>query len=94
MRHAAVRKRRDANEKPIIAALRAVGATVVQLSSTDVPDLLVGYRGLNWLLEVKSDGGDLSQGQADWFRDWRGEGGVVRTPEDALRRIGISATRK
>lgn len=42
---------RDKSEPAIIKALRAVGATVEQLH---VVDLLVGFRGLNFVLEVKS----------------------------------------
>lgn len=44
---------RDANEKPIVLALRAVGAHVTQLDGKGVPDLLVGFRGATHLLEVK-----------------------------------------
>lgn len=49
-------KRRDGNERPIIAALEAAGATVTQLGDPGLPDLLVGYRGLTFLLEVKDPG--------------------------------------
>lgn len=44
---------RDTNERPIIEALRAAGATVTQLDGKGVPDLLVGFRGQTFLLEVK-----------------------------------------
>lgn len=44
---------RDSNEAEIVAALRAAGASVTPLSAEGVPDLLVGYRGATYLLEVK-----------------------------------------
>lgn len=48
-------KRRDANEPDIIAALVAVGAVVQQIDGAHgEPDLLVGYRGGTFLIEVKN----------------------------------------
>jgi hypothetical protein len=44
---------RDSNEPEIVTALEAVGASVTRLGSKGVPDLLVGYRGETFLLEVK-----------------------------------------
>ncbi len=89
MRRGGASKRRDGNEGPIIAALKAVGASVAQLSGPNLPDLLVGYCGGNWLLEVKTPKGKLSDGQAIGFARWAGNINVVRSPEEALRRIGI-----
>ena len=81
--------RRDQNEPIIIEALERVGAVVVQLSIRDVPDLLVGFRGVTTLLEVKSARGDLSQGQADWLLAWKGgPARVVWNVRDALEAIG------
>ena len=86
---------RDANEPDIVAALRGVGASVIQL---DQPvDLLVGYRGKNYLLEVKlplgPKGGDrstLTDAQFGFLKTWRGHVKIVRTPEDALRAIRVT----
>jgi hypothetical protein len=44
---------RDKNEREIVDALRKAGATVTQLNEKGVPDLLVGYAGRTYLLEVK-----------------------------------------
>jgi hypothetical protein len=60
------------------------------------PDLLVGYKGLNLLLEVK-DGSKppsaqkLTPQQEVWHRDWRGHRVVVNSPEAALTAIGVIA---
>lgn len=91
MKRASFGKRRDENERGIIDALRAVGATVEQLSGPNVPDLLVGYRGANWLFEVKTAKGKESDGQKSWSLGWMGTVYVVRTPEQALTLIGCQA---
>ena len=90
-------KRRDANEVLIIAALRAVGASVTQLDGRDIPDLLVGYRGVNYLVEIKAPAGskggtshrELKPGQVRWHLGWKGlPVAVVRYSDEALRAIG------
>jgi len=57
---------RDKNERAIIDALKAAGASVTQLDGAGVPDLLVGYDGHMVLLEVKlplgARGGTRGQG--------------------------------
>ena len=85
---------RDANEKAIVAALLKAGATVERLH---VPcDLLVGYRGVNYLIECKLPKGPrggtshskLTGDQGKFIARWRGQFAVARCPEDALRIIG------
>ena len=80
----------DDNQRPIVAALRAVGATVKPLHAVGagVPDLLVGYRGVNYLLEVKSRRGRLTADQVVFFDQWRGAAQVVRSVDDALKVVG------
>ena len=46
-------KARDINERDIVEALRVVGAAVQRLNEHGVPDLLVSYRGVLHLLEIK-----------------------------------------
>lgn len=80
MRRGGAGKRRDVAEKPILAALKAVGAEYWLLNDPDVGDILVRFRGVLHVGEVKSKGGRLTKGQGA-FPIWR-------TPEDALRGIG------
>lgn len=88
----------DVNQREVVAALRGAGATVQPLHAVGegVPDLLVGYKGLNLLLEVK-DGNKppsaqkLTPQQEIWHRDWRGHAVVVNSPEAALAAIGVIA---
>lgn len=95
MRRAA---RVDHNHAEIVAALRAVGATVESLAAvgSGCPDALVGYRGINVLLEIKNPNVDRSHRQLTtheqrWHQDWRGSVVVVMTVDEALRAIGVLA---
>lgn len=90
----------DRNQPEIVGALRAVGASVEPLHAVGkgCPDLLVGFRGVNHLLEVKD--GDLppsarklTDAQADWHPAWRGQVAVVTNVDEALKAIGVDSFR-
>jgi hypothetical protein len=57
----------DANQREVVAALRGAGATVQLLHAVGegCPDLLVGYRGGNYLLEVKGRQQAAKRAEAD-----------------------------
>jgi len=74
-----------ANAKAIRDALEAVGATVDVRSPAD---FLVGFRGQNWIVEVKTKTGKLRPSQAKFQAGWRGQYAVIRSPEDAVQLIG------
>lgn len=87
----------DDNQREIVAALRAAGATVQSLAAVGkgVPDLLIGFRGQTMLMEVK-DGRkcpsqrELTGEQLRWHGEWRGGPlAVVDGVESALRMIGV-----
>lgn len=82
----------DANQAEIVRALRAVGCSVFSLAGVGggCPDLLVGRGGATWLLEVKRDGGAVRASQENAVASWRGGPWVVvRSPDEALRAIGL-----
>jgi hypothetical protein len=82
--------KRDANERAIINALASIGATVVQVSETGFPDLVVGYSGITWLMEVKAPGKGLTADQQDFHKVWRGSHiHMVESVEQAFRAIGL-----
>ena len=88
----------DANQFEIVAALRKLGCSVQLLHSVGAgcPDLLVGRRGANWLLEVKDENKPpskraLTEPQVAWHRDWRGQVAVVKNAKEAAGVIGLSA---
>ena len=76
----------DANQHAIVKAMRWRGATVHTLhrEGRGCPDLLIGYRGVNVLMEVKSEDGKLTDTEAAWHEKWRGTVYVVRTADEAL----------
>ena len=86
MRHA---KRVDANQDQIVIALRAAGAYVWIIG---LPvDLLVGYKGHTFLVEIKTDAKKrLTALQQDFFESWGGSTlARIDSPDAALRMIGL-----
>lgn len=81
----------DGNHADIVAALVAHGASVQSLAASGegVPDLLVGWRGFNILMEVK-DGSlvpshrKLTPPQKKWHAGWKGTAHVVNSVDEAL----------
>lgn len=81
----------DANQTEIVKALRQMGASVQHLHTLGkgCPDLLVGWRGVNILLEVK-DGEKvpskrrLTPDEQEWHERWRGQVAIVESVEDAV----------
>lgn len=82
----------DANQPGIVKALRGVGATVQHLHKVGegCPDILVGYRGVNTLIEIK-DGSKppsarkLTKPQVKWHAEWKGQVCVVTSVDEALQ---------
>ena len=83
--------RRDENHAAIRDALRACAVSVIDLGDAghNVPDLLCGRHGLNYLLEVKSPTGKERPGQEKARVSWRGSWVVVRSVADALAAVGM-----
>jgi hypothetical protein len=79
----------DANQDQIVIALRAAGANVWIIS---LPvDLLVGYKGHTFLVEIKRTAKSrFTPLQQDFFESWGG-GTLARidSPDAALRMIGV-----
>lgn len=83
--------RRDLNHAEIRDGPRKCGASVLDLGGVgnDCPDLLVGWKGRNSLLEIKSAKGAESAGQSRFRQTWRGETSTVRTLQEALLAVGV-----
>ena len=81
----------DSNQKAIVSALRQVGASVLVLSRVGqgCADLAAGIRGETFFLEVKTDKGKLTPAEKEFMQGWRGHYAIVRTPEEALKAIGL-----
>ena len=88
--------KRDANQSEIVGALRKVGATVTDLASVGggCPDVLVGFRGRNYAMEIK-DGSlptsrrVLTPAEQAWHATWRGQCAIVNSVREALAIIGV-----
>lgn len=81
----------DENQAEIVGAFRKLGASVLLLHGVGMgcPDILVGYRGRNYLIEIK-DGKKppskrkLTSWQEDWHADWRGQVDVIQSVDEAV----------
>lgn len=85
----------DANQPEIVAALEKAGASVVLLSQVGggVPDLLVGFRGKNYLIELKRPGQKLRVSQKDFQSTWNGQTCVGRSWLEVCEIIGLQLPR-
>ncbi len=87
----------DRNQSEIVLMLQKVGCTVQLLHRVGqgCPDLLVGYRGVNYAYEVK-DGllppskRKLTPAEAAWHETWRGQVVTVCNVREALAALGIT----
>ena len=81
----------DANQPLIVKALRDAGATVRIVSDVGhgFVDIVVGHRGLNFLMEIKDPARKpserrLTEDERAFHLGWNGQVCVVETVEDAL----------
>ncbi len=73
-------ERKDSNHADVVSELRAYGATVEVLpGGNGRPDLLVGYKHRNFLMEVKDATGVLNPLQRKFHEAWGGMIHVVRS---------------
>ena len=89
MRRAA---RIDVNQPGIVKALRAIGASVqpLHMVGRGCADLLAGFRGDNFLLEIKNPDApisdrELTPAQVEFHNAWRGTIHVIETAEQAIQ---------
>jgi len=88
----------DMNQGVIVAALRKLGASVVITSGAGngLSDLLVGWLGETYLLEVKDEAKvpsakTLTPAERQFVESWRGRPvAVVESVEQALAALGIA----
>ena len=87
----AYKRKTDKNHFEITWALRSVGASVFSLHTMGkgCPDIIVGFRGFTYLMEIKTEKGTLTEPEERWINEWRGnEVAIVRTADEALEVIG------
>lgn len=84
-------KRVDGNQKTIVRGLRQIGASVAITSGLGFgfPDLVVGYRGINYFFEIKNEnkppsGRKLTPDQCIFRAEWRGQYHVILNLDEAI----------
>lgn len=87
----------DANQKVIVSALRDAGVSVypTHMVGRGFPDLVCGYRGVNYLLEVKDgtkppSARQLTPDEQEFVDRWRGAVIVVEDIDSALNAVGVT----
>jgi hypothetical protein len=75
----------DLTQNDAVKRLRQIGASVTVTSQLGAgfPDLVVGFRGRTFLIEMKTGNEPLTQAEKDWHAKWSGHAVIARTPEEA-----------
>jgi endogenous inhibitor of DNA gyrase (YacG/DUF329 family) len=89
--------KKDANHHEVVKALQQAGAYVIDMSHVGkgFPDLIVGFQLKTILMEIKNPKTaygrkGLNKNQLIWKEQWTGGNFyVVKSPEEALRVIGV-----
>jgi hypothetical protein len=79
----------DLNQNEIVGVLQKFG-TVISLASVGrgCPDLIFGYKGRNYLLEIKNGkNAKLTDDQEEFFSSWSGHVCIIRSIDDVLEFI-------
>lgn len=91
-----LKQKSDGPTRKIVEYLKEIGASVEYIRSragrgkAGLPDLLVGFGGVTFLMEVKTDKNDLSAEQRLFHSKWRGRKiSVVRNEVDVAIELGI-----
>lgn len=84
-------RRTDANQTQIVDALRQMGATVFVTSSIGrgFPDIVMSYKGTNYLIEIK-DGAKpksqqkLTKAEEEFHDKWQSTVQIMRSVDEAV----------
>ena len=86
--------RKDENQNEIVAALTRIGCVVHDTSGAGngFPDIVCGYRGRNYLLEIKNPEGSpaqrkLTPKQHKFHAEWKGQLKIVTTVDEAINAV-------
>lgn len=90
----------DANQPQIVDRLRALGCSVASTAALGqgFPDIVVGYRGSNYLFEIKDPAKKpserrLTPAESLFHRSWGGQVDTIHTWEDVCEIIGMEVSR-
>lgn len=79
----------DANQHDCVVTAKVMGFSVVSLAMVGdgCPDLLLGFRNKNYLVEIK-DGEKprsqqkLTKPESKFFKNWKGQKAIIRSAEE------------
>lgn len=85
----------DSNQNEIVAALRKIPNLSVQITSqlgNGFVDLVIGYRGINYLIELKDgkkpkSAQKLTPDEELWHSKWNGQKAVCNSLDEILNTI-------
>ena len=84
--------RADGNQPEVVNELRSYGCSVQHLHTQGMgcPDIMAGFRGRNYLFEIKDpsqppSGRKLTQMEARWHELWNGQVHTILTADDAMK---------
>lgn len=89
--------RRDSNQAPLVKSLRALPGVTVEPRLADcgggVPDIIVGYQGVSYLIEIKDgekppSGRRLTDHEEEWHGAWTGQVAICCNLDEILAVIG------
>ena len=89
--------RTDKNHSALLKLIKTIPGVSIQdlgWASGGVPDTMLGFRGRNYLVEIKRPDtapskSKLNDAQVEWHETWRGQVAVCRTFSDVLKVLGI-----
>lgn len=86
-----LKARVDGNQVEIVTLFRSMGCSVQHLHvvGKGCPDILVGHKGLNLLIEIKdgalpSSAQRLTKGELDWHNAWQGQVCIIKNKTDVI----------
>lgn len=89
-------KRVDDNQKEIVMQLRQLGLSVrhLHMVGDGLPDIIVGHRKLNFLIEIKdhkkrNSQKKLTPDEQEFFDTWKGQVAKCENIDEILKVIGL-----
>ena len=79
----------DSNQAEIVKALRKIYGVSVYIIAGTI-DLIVGYMGRNYLIEIKTPKGSIRDSQVKFIQEWTGQVNICRSLDDVLLIIGVT----
>lgn len=87
----------DGNQKQVVTSLRKIPGVSVAITSqlgSGFPDIVVGHKGFNYLIELKDgskppSGRRLTDDEKQWHVNWKGQVSICNDFDEVLNLINI-----